>query len=93
MHLRDFLRINALSQAAFGAKLSPPVSASKVNHWLEGRRRVSLAEGLQVAALSGGLVSLQELADMYRAEGFAAHGPSLGEVSVPVHPNEAGAVV
>jgi len=66
MHLRDYLSETSQSQAAFGQKLQPPVSASKVNHWLEGRRRVSLLEALQVLQLSDGKVSLQELADMYR---------------------------
>ncbi len=68
MHLRDYLCIKGLSQAAFGQQLNPPGSASKVNHWLEGRRRVSLAEGLQVLQLSDGQVSLKELVAMYRAE-------------------------
>lgn len=80
MHLRDYLRDESLSQAAFGQKLDPPVSAGKVNHWLEGRRRVSLAEALQVLALTGGRVTLPELADMHRpAEAEATGTPTVPE--------------
>jgi len=68
MHLRDYLRQNNQSQAAFGEQLVPAVSASKVNHWLEGRRRVSLVEALQILSLTGGTVTLNELAAMYRPE-------------------------
>lgn len=66
MHLRDYLREKGLSQAAFGELLQPAVSASKVNHWLEGRRRVSLVEALQTQLLTEGAVTLPELAAMYR---------------------------
>lgn len=67
MHLRDYLSEKGLSQAAFGELLQPAVSASKVNHWLEGRRRVSLAEALQIQAIAACAVTLPELAAMYRA--------------------------
>ncbi|MFN4114952.1 MAG: hypothetical protein ACK4F7_00440 [Inhella sp.] len=65
MHLRDYLKAAGISQAAFGQKLDPPVSQGKVSHWLEGRRRVSLVEGLQVAKLTDGQVSMEDLAAMY----------------------------
>lgn len=67
MHLRDYLSAQGLSQAAFGLRLTPAVSQGKVNHWLEGRRRVSLAEALQIQHLTEGAVTLPELAGMYRS--------------------------
>lgn len=66
MHLRDYLSEKGLSQAAFGELLQPAVSASKVNHWLEGRRRVSLVEALQIQSLTQSAVTLPELAAMHR---------------------------
>lgn len=48
--------------AAFGKRLTPPVSAGKVNHWLRGTRRVSLAEALQIERLTGGEVTARDLA-------------------------------
>jgi hypothetical protein len=78
MHLRDYLRQHNLSQAAFGQLISPPVSAGKVNHWLEGRRRVSLAEALQILA---------ELAEMHEAGDVAGGAPAAKRA--PAAPAEA----
>lgn len=64
MQLRHYLQKHALTHAAFGQQLVPPVSAGKVNHWLQGTRRVSLAEGLQIKAITSGHVTLEELATM-----------------------------
>ncbi len=73
MHLRDYLQLQGISQAAFGQRLVPPVSQGKVNHWLEGRRRVSLAEALQIQRLTQGNVTLPELAEMHRNGDEAKH--------------------
>lgn len=78
MQLRQYLQDHALTHAAFGQQLNPPVSAGKVNHWIQGTRRVSLAEALQIQVLTGGEVSLPELAAMAAkpqtaVEGAAAH--------------------
>ncbi|MDZ4282800.1 MAG: helix-turn-helix domain-containing protein [Hydrogenophaga sp.] len=54
MQLRDYLQRHRLTQAAFGRRLSPPVSQGKVNHWINGTRRVSLAEALQIERVTGG---------------------------------------
>lgn len=64
MQLRDYLKAKALSQAAFGQLLNPPVSQGKVNHWLSGTRRVSLAEALQIARVTGGEVTAEDLAGL-----------------------------
>lgn len=61
MRLRDYLHKHRITQAAFGQRMRPPVSQGKVNHWLQGTRRVSLAEALQIQALTDGEVSPQDL--------------------------------
>lgn len=96
MHLRDFLQKSGQSQKAFGQKLTPPISAGKVNKWLQGRLRVSLREALQVHVVCGGAVSLQELADMYRGGDDEERGciPQVsGAAAGAVHPNEERAFV
>ncbi|RYF60739.1 MAG: hypothetical protein EOO27_04775 [Comamonadaceae bacterium] len=64
MSLRTYLSRHSITQAEFGRLLVPPVSQGKVNHWLNGTRRVSLTEGLQIVDLTQGEVSLQSLADL-----------------------------
>lgn len=66
MNLRDWLTQEGLTQEALGQRMSPPVSQGKVSHWLNGTRRVSLGEALQLHQLSAGAVSFSELWDMYR---------------------------
>ena len=61
IHLRDYLKRHRLTHAEFGLKLNPPVSASKVNHWVQGTRRVSLAEALHIETLSSGEVQPRQL--------------------------------
>jgi DNA-binding transcriptional regulator YdaS (Cro superfamily) len=64
MNLRDYLKAEGLTQEAFAKKLSPPVSQGKVNHWLSGSRRVSLAEALQIEQITGGAVTLHDMVAM-----------------------------
>ncbi|MBL0918027.1 MAG: helix-turn-helix transcriptional regulator [Hydrogenophaga sp.] len=73
MRLRDYLQKHRLTQAAFGQRLHPPVTQGKVNHWINGTRRVSLAEALQIEAVTGGEVSP---ADLVRLDSAHAHEPS-----------------
>ena len=70
MKLRSYLMSRRITQAEFGQMLRPPVSQGKVNHWLHGSRRVSLAEAIQIVSLTAGEVDLQSLAEM--AAGGAA---------------------
>lgn len=65
MQLREYLQKHRLTQAAFGQCLRPPVSQGKVNHWINGTRRVSLAEALQIEAVTGGEI---QPADLVHAE-------------------------
>lgn len=74
MKLREYLKEKSLSQAAFGRLLCPPVSQGKVNHWLSGTRRVSLAEALQIERVTGGAVSIEELADLHTGVPLSASG-------------------
>lgn len=62
MTLADYLKAHHITQAEFGRKLDPPVSQGKVNHWLQGTRRVSLAEALQIVELTEGEVDMRSLA-------------------------------
>ena len=64
MNLRDYLKAEGLTQEAFAKKLCPPVSQGKVNHWLSGSRRVSLAEALQIEQISCGKVTLRDMVAM-----------------------------
>lgn len=61
MRLRDYLQQHQITQAAFGQRMTPPVSQGKVNHWINGTRRVSLAEALQIEIVTGGAVSPRDL--------------------------------
>lgn len=61
MQLRDYLHQHQLTHAAFGKRLNPPVSAGKVNHWLQGTRRVSLDAALQIEEITGGDVGPRDL--------------------------------
>lgn len=81
MRLRDYLHKHRLTQAAFGRLLTPSVSQGKVNHWINGTRRVSLSEALQVEAVTGGEVRPQDLvidgssvSRQEDGEGAASHG-------------------
>lgn len=61
MRLRDYLQKHRITQAAFGQRMRPPVSQGKVNHWLNGTRRVSLSEALQIHTLTSGEVAPGDL--------------------------------
>lgn len=61
MRLRDYLQKHKITQAAFGQRMRPPVSQGKVNHWINGTRRVSLAEALQIEVLTDGDVPPTDL--------------------------------
>lgn len=82
MHLRHYLERVGMTQAEFGQLLDPPVSQAKVSKWLEGKARVSLVDALQVVRLCDGLVSIEELAAMYRP----ADGEGAREGVADVHP-------
>jgi DNA-binding transcriptional regulator YdaS (Cro superfamily) len=71
MKLRDYLLQQKLTQAAFGRQITPSVSQGKVNHWLQGTRRVSLSEALQIQRLTGGAVTVEELS----AQSIEESGP------------------
>nr|WP_295941210.1 hypothetical protein [uncultured Acidovorax sp.] len=72
MQLRDYLTKNGLTQHAFGLLMEPPVSQGKVNHWLQGTRRVSLAEALHIQRVTGGEVTVEDLAKGQEKRGPAA---------------------
>lgn len=72
MKLRSYLMAHKITQAEFGQKLRPPVSQGKVNHWLQGSRRVSLAEAIQIVELTGGEVDLRSLAELAGVDAAAS---------------------
>lgn len=65
MQLREWLEREGLTQEALGRRMSPPVSKGKVSHWLNGTRRVSLGEAIQLSALTNREVDFGELWAMY----------------------------
>lgn len=75
MQLRDYLAKNGLTQHAFGLLMEPPVSQGKVNHWLQGTRRVSLAEALHIQRLTGGEVTVEDLAKSQEKRGAPMPAP------------------
>ncbi len=80
MQLRDWLEREKVTQRALGERMVPAVSQGKVCHWLNGTRRVSLGEALQLVAITGGEVTYAELWAMYRgAANEAAAMQQLGE--------------
>lgn len=84
MRLRDYLQKHQITQASFGQRMRPPVSQGKVNHWLKGSRRVSLAEALQIERITDGEVTPLALLPLDAAEAVAA-------VEKAAHAAEAGA--
>ena len=79
MQLRDYLTKNGLTQHAFGLLMEPPVSQGKVNHWLQGTRRVSLAEALHIQRVTGGEVTVEEL-----AKGLGSKERIKSQASMPI---------
>lgn len=67
MKLRHYLAEEKITQAAFGQMLVPPVSQGKVNHWLNGTRRVSLVEAIQIQVVTKGKVTVFDLAKSEQA--------------------------
>lgn len=66
MQLREWLERERITQDQLGARMCPPVSQGKVSHWLNGTRRVSLGEAIQINTMTGGDVSFADLWSMYR---------------------------
>ncbi len=93
MRLRDYLQQHQITQAAFGQRMTPPVSQGKVNHWINGTRRVSLAEALQIEIVTGGAVTPRDLVTEATAAGLdvSPHpdGRPLLDISQPATEKEA----
>lgn len=68
MQLKTYLSQHSLTQAAFAQCMVPPVSQGKVNHWLRGTRRVSLKEAMQIERVTGGAVTVRDLAEQPAAQ-------------------------
>jgi DNA-binding transcriptional regulator YdaS (Cro superfamily) len=78
MHLRDWMKLNNVTQQELARRMSPPVSQAKVSHWLQGARRIDLNSALQLESITGGIVTVRDLAGLAR--------PGASEL-----PDEAGA--
>lgn len=74
MQLRLYLQKHGLTQSAFGQLLNPPVSQGKVNHWIQGTRRVSLEEALQIEGITAGEVQPRDLLETTKK-----HPPALSQ--------------
>lgn len=69
MQLNDYLKRKGQSQRDFGITLVPPASQALVSQWILGITRVTLAYALQIEKTTGGDVTPQDCADMYRGNG------------------------
>ncbi|MCO1396393.1 helix-turn-helix domain-containing protein [Burkholderia cenocepacia] len=72
MRLDDYLKEKKLSQAAFAALLTPPVTQSLVSQWIRGTVRVTLDQALQVEKLTAGDVTPKDVADLFRSREVTA---------------------
>lgn len=66
MHLDKHLKEAGLSQADFGSRLVPPASQGLISQWVRGITRITLDYALQIERESGGAVTPQDCADMYK---------------------------
>ncbi len=66
MHLDKYLNDAGQSQAEFGSQLVPPASQGLVSQWVRGITRVTLDYALQIERTTGGAVTPQDCADMYK---------------------------
>lgn len=66
MHLSEYRKQKGLSQEAFAARLSPPVTPGLVSQWECGVTRITLDYALQIEAETDGLVTPQDCAAMFR---------------------------
>lgn len=66
MHLDKYLNDVSQSQSDFGARLVPPASQGLVSQWVRGITRVTLDYALQIERVTGGLVTPQDCADMFK---------------------------
>ena len=82
MQLRHYIQKHGLTQSAFGQLLNPPVSQGKVNHWIQGTRRVSLEEALQIEQITGGEVTPRDLLETTRKQPPALDHKAQGAINI-----------
>lgn len=66
MHLDEYLKEVSQSQSEFGSQLTPTASQGLVSQWVRGITRVTLDYALQIERVTGGRVTPQDCADMFR---------------------------
>ena len=66
MHLRDWMKLNNVTQQELARRMSPPVSQAKVSHWLQGARRIDLHSAIQLEGITAGSVTVRDLAGLAR---------------------------
>lgn len=81
MHLDEYLKEIGQSQAEFGGQLTPAASQGLVSQWTRGITRITLDYALQIERATGGRVSPQDCADMYREP--QARRPTTAHVAQP----------
>lgn len=72
MHLDAHLKQSGRSQGEFGSKLNPPASQALVSQWVRGVTRITLDYALEIDRESGGDVTPQDCAGMYKSRAQAA---------------------
>lgn len=65
MRLDAYLKERGMTQAAFGATLTPSASQSLVSQWIRGSTRITLAQALDIEAKTSGAVTPHDCASHY----------------------------
>lgn len=67
MKLNEYIAAKGLSQAEFGALLTPPASQGLVSQWVSGTTRITLERAIQIEDLSDHEVTVRDCFEMYKA--------------------------
>lgn len=62
----EYAANQGISQKQFGQLFNPPVSQGLVSQWFRGVTKMTLEQALQAVAFSGGQISAEECANLFR---------------------------
>jgi DNA-binding transcriptional regulator YdaS (Cro superfamily) len=71
MNLTDFRKKKSLTQANFGALLSPPASQALVSQWERGETRITLSYAVQIDRVTKHQVSCADCDGMFHSKELA----------------------
>lgn len=72
MRLDEYRKKEKLSQDGFGKQLTPHASQALISQWELGDTAITLTRALNIQEVTGGEVSVQDCADMYKSKEAAA---------------------